>query len=98
VRLRLSAKTGEGVAALRAWLLEVAGWRPSSEGVFLARERHLVALRRAASGLDAGQHLQAFELFAEELRLAQQSLGTITGEVTADELLGQIFSRFCIGK
>jgi tRNA modification GTPase len=57
-----------------------------------------VALRRAASGLDAAQHLQAFELFAEELRLAQQSLGTITGEVTADELLGQIFSRFCIGK
>ncbi len=47
VRLRLSAKTGEGVAALRAWLLEVAGWRPSSEGVFLARERHLVALREA---------------------------------------------------
>jgi tRNA modification GTPase len=98
VRLRLSAKTGEGVAALRAWLLEVAGWRSSSEGVFLARERHLVALRKAASGLDAAQHLQAFELFAEELRLAQQSLGTITGEVTADELLGQIFSRFCIGK
>jgi tRNA modification GTPase len=100
VRLRLSAKTGEGVAGLRAWLLEVAGWRPSSEGVFLARERHLVALREAASGLvaAAGQHIQAFELFAEDLRLAQQSLGTITGEVTADDLLGQIFGRFCIGK
>jgi len=100
VRLRLSAKTGEGVAALRAWLLEVAGWRPSSEGVFLARERHLVALREAASALGAaaGQHMQAFELFAEDLKLAQQSLGMITGEVTADDLLGQIFGRFCIGK
>jgi tRNA modification GTPase len=100
VRLLLSAKTGEGVAALRAWLLEVAGWRPSSEGVFLARERHLVALRAAASGLAAAavQHIQAFELFAEDLKLAQQSLGTITGEVTADDLLGQIFGRFCIGK
>ncbi len=99
VHLRLSAKTGEGVAALRAWLLEVAGWRPSSEGVFLARERHLGALREAAAGLaTAGHNMQAFELFAEDLRLAQQALGTITGEVTADDLLGQIFSRFCIGK
>lgn len=99
VHLRLSAKTGEGVAALRAWLLEVAGWRPSSEGVFLARERHLGALREASAGLAAtGQNMQAFELFAEDLRLAQQALGTITGEVTADDLLGQIFSRFCIGK
>ncbi|MCW5592996.1 MAG: tRNA uridine-5-carboxymethylaminomethyl(34) synthesis GTPase MnmE [Burkholderiales bacterium] len=100
VRLRLSAKTGEGVAALRAWLLEVAGWRPSSEGVFLARERHLVALREAAARLQdaAEENIQVFELFAEDLRLAQQSLGAITGEVTADELLGQIFSRFCIGK
>ncbi len=99
VRLRLSAKTGEGVPALRAWLLEVAGWRPSSEGVFLARERHLVALREAAARLQAAEgNSQVFELFAEDLRLAQQSLGTITGEVTPDELLGQIFSRFCIGK
>jgi tRNA modification GTPase len=99
-RLRLSARTGEGVGALRAWLLEVAGWRPSSEGVFLARERHLVALREARAQLDAaaGKDSQAFELFAEDLRLAQGALGSITGEVTADELLGQIFSRFCIGK
>jgi tRNA modification GTPase len=98
--IRLSARTGEGVAALRAWLLEVAGWHPSSEGVFLARERHLVALRDAASQLAAAaeQHPQAFELFAEDLRLAQHALGEITGEVTADDLLGQIFSRFCIGK
>lgn len=100
VRLRLSAKTGEGVAALRSWLLEVAGWHPAGEGVFLARERHLVALREAAGHLAnaAGEHMQAFELFAEDLRLAQAALGRITGEVTADDLLGQIFSRFCIGK
>jgi tRNA modification GTPase len=100
VRIRLSARTGEGVAALRAWLLEVAGWRPSSEGVFLARERHLVALREAGGRLEsaAGENAQVFELFAEDLRLAQNSLGSITGEVTPDELLGQIFSRFCIGK
>lgn len=100
VRLRLSAKTGEGVAALRSWLLEVAGWHPAGEGVFLARERHLVALREAGGHLAnaAGEHMQAFELFAEDLRLAQAALGRITGEVTADDLLGQIFSRFCIGK
>jgi tRNA modification GTPase len=100
VRLRLSAKTGEGVAALRSWLLEVAGWHPAGEGVFLARERHLVALREAGAHLAraAGEHMQAFELFAEDLRLAQAALGRITGEVTADDLLGQIFSRFCIGK
>lgn len=100
VRLRLSARTGEGVAELRAWLLEVAGWHPAGEGIFLARERHLAALREASSHLAnaAGGHMQAFELFAEDLRLAQVALGRITGEVTADDLLGQIFSRFCIGK
>ncbi|MBL0142174.1 MAG: tRNA uridine-5-carboxymethylaminomethyl(34) synthesis GTPase MnmE [Betaproteobacteria bacterium] len=97
---RLSAKTGEGVAALRAWLLEVAGWRPSSEGVFLARERHLAALRAASTQLAAAfeNNMQVIELFAEDLRLAQEDLGSITGEVTPDELLGEIFSRFCIGK
>ncbi len=100
VDIRLSAKTGEGVEALRDWLLDVAGWRPSSESVFLARERHLVALREASSRLRAAaeQHAQAFELFAEDLKLAQHALGSITGELTPDELLGQIFSRFCIGK
>ena len=98
--IRLSAKTGKGVEALRAWLLDMAGWRPSSEGVFLARERHLAALREASSQLReaAEKHAQAFELFAEDLRMAQHALGSITGEVTPDELLGQIFSRFCIGK
>ncbi len=97
--LRVSAKTGSGVEQLRAWLLEVAGWRPPSEGVFLARERHLIALEEAASHLEkAAECSQAFELQAEELRLSQAALGRITGEVSADDLLGEIFSRFCIGK
>jgi tRNA modification GTPase len=97
--IRLSAKTGQGIEALRAWLLEIAGWCPSDEGVFLARERHLVALQKASRSLEAAaKNVQAFELLAEDLRLAQRSLGTITGEVTADHLLGQIFSRFCVGK
>jgi tRNA modification GTPase len=98
VELRLSAKTGAGLDALRAWLLDLAGWRPHGEGLFMARERHLVALREAASALEAGSAVQAFELKAEELRVAQSSLGRITGEVSADQLLGEIFSRFCIGK
>ncbi len=98
-RVRLSARTGEGVDALRAWLLHTAGWRPHGEGLFMARERHLAALRAAGRHLaQAEDHQQAFELYAEELRLAQVALGRITGEVTADDLLGQIFSRFCVGK
>jgi len=97
--IRLSARTGEGVAALRSWLLDVAGWRPHGEGVFLARERHLVALAEASGALaKAADGTQPIELLAEELKMAQQALGRITGEVTPDELLGQIFSRFCIGK
>lgn len=97
--IRLSALTGDGVGALRAWLLEVAGWRPHGEGVFLARERHLAALAEASKALDlAADTSQPIELFAEELKIAQQALGRITGEVTADDLLGQIFGRFCIGK
>jgi tRNA modification GTPase len=97
--LRVSAKTGAGVGLLRAWLLEVAGWRPHGEGLFMARARHLVALGQAAEHLQgAAANSQAFELKAEELRLAQRSLGEITGEVSADTLLGEIFSRFCIGK
>ncbi len=98
VNLRISARTGAGMDALRAWLLEVAGWRPHGEGVFMARERHLVALRQAQDALGRASGQQAFELKAEELRLAQDALGRITGEVSADELLGAIFSRFCIGK
>ncbi|MDQ3026405.1 MAG: tRNA uridine-5-carboxymethylaminomethyl(34) synthesis GTPase MnmE [Pseudomonadota bacterium] len=97
--LRISAKTGAGVAELRAWLLEIAGWRPHGEGVFLARERHLVALGVAKESLEAGSKAsQALELQAEELRITQEALGRITGEVSADDLLGEIFSRFCIGK
>ncbi|MEO5693714.1 MAG: tRNA uridine-5-carboxymethylaminomethyl(34) synthesis GTPase MnmE [Usitatibacter sp.] len=98
-RLRVSALTGAGVDALRAWLLEVAGWRPHGEGIFMARERHLEALNEAVSSLGRAQSLsQAFELKAEELRLTQFSLGRITGIVSADDLLGEIFSHFCIGK
>ena len=97
--LRISAHTGEGVPALRSWLLETAGWRPHGEGLFMARGRHLEALNEARKHLlDAGTYSQAFELMAESLRLAQVALGRITGEVTADDLLGEIFSRFCIGK
>ncbi len=97
--LRLSAKTGEGVDALRRWLLDAAGWKPHGEGVFIARRRHLEALQEAGRHLRAAAiHGQAFDFQAEDLRLAHASLGRITGEVSADELLGEIFGRFCIGK
>ena len=101
--MTVSAKTGEGLEQLRARLLEVAGWQAAPEGVFIARERHLQALRRVdahlmeAAGLMA-QQAQALDLLAEELRLAQNALSEITGEFSADDLLGVIFSRFCIGK
>jgi len=99
VTARVSAKTGEGVQLVRQWLLEVAGWKPHGEGVFMARERHLHALAAARDHLSrARRQLQAFELFAEELRLAQRQLNQITGEFGADELLGEIFGRFCVGK
>ncbi len=97
-RLRLSARTGEGVEALREWLLEVAGWKPHGEGLFMARGRHLTALKAALHHLETASSQQAFELKAEELKLAQQELARVTGEVSADSLLGEIFSRFCIGK
>jgi tRNA modification GTPase len=97
--VHLSAKTGAGVDLLRAHLLERAGWHPAEESPFIARERHLVCLRRAAERLDAASaQAQAAELLAEELRLAQGELNAITGEFTADDLLGEIFARFCIGK
>ena len=97
--VRISAKTGAGVDALRQWLLETAGWKPHGEGLFMARERHLGALAAARRHLgEAMDRAQAFELLAEELRLAQLRLNTITGEFGADDLLGEIFSRFCIGK
>jgi tRNA modification GTPase len=101
--VRLSAKTGDGIALLRGELLRIAGWQAGAESVYLARERHLIALRAAQEHLGlaaehADQNSQALDLFAEELRLAQDQLNSITGEFSSDDLLGVIFSRFCIGK
>ncbi|CAM2139507.1 5-carboxymethylaminomethyluridine-tRNA synthase GTPase subunit [Pararobbsia alpina] len=103
VEVRLSAREGEGIDLLRAALLKIAGWQPGGEDVFLARERHLTALRAAAEHLaiahdHAEQRSDSLDLFAEELRLAQDQLNSITGEFSSDDLLGVIFSRFCIGK
>lgn len=99
VHLRLSAKSGEGIGLLHDELLRVAGWCGHGEDVVLARERHLEALALAAekSAL-AARCLDQIEFCAEELRLAQEALSRITGEFGADDLLGEIFSRFCIGK
>jgi tRNA modification GTPase len=95
----VSAKTGEGIDDLRSKLLEAVGWRDQESGAFMARERHLRALLVAQNHLSvAGDAIDRAELFAEELRLAQRALNEITGEFTADDLLGEIFSRFCIGK
>lgn len=101
--IALSAKTGAGLDALRQALLQTVGWQSAPEGLFLARERHVQALRRVSRHLDdAWRHLDekalALDLLAEELRLAQNALNEITGEFTSDDLLGVIFSRFCIGK
>lgn len=99
IAIWLSAKTGEGMALLESELLRVAGWQAGSEDVFLARERHLLALQSALTHLQTAQIQQdQLELLAEELRLAQEELSSITGEFTPDDLLGEIFSRFCIGK
>lgn len=99
----LSAKTGSGLDTLREQLLAVAGWQGVAEGVFTARERHVQALRRvqehfAAADLHLNQAAQALDVLAEELRLAQNALSEITGEFSSDDLLGVIFSSFCIGK
>jgi tRNA modification GTPase len=98
LEIRLSAKTAEGIDLLRQALLESIGWQPAGESLFLARERHLQALQRAREAIGAALESQAPELLAEELRQAQQALGSITGEFSPDDLLGEIFSRFCIGK
>lgn len=96
--ISLSAKTGEGIELLRQALLQIAGWHPT-EDVFIARERHLRALSATGQHLAAAnEQLPQLELFAEELRLAQLALASITGEFSADDLLGEIFGRFCIGK
>lgn len=97
--IRVSAITGEGLDALRAAVLEAAGWSSQGESVFLARERHLRALKAARAHLaEASAQDAQWEFLAEELRLAQEALGEITGRVSADDVLGEIFSRFCIGK
>ncbi len=101
--LAISAKTGIGLDDLRRKLLDIAGWNPGAESPWLARERHLVALRNAAEHLDAAdEHAShadnVLDLFAEELRLAHEDLCAITGQFTSDDLLGEIFSSFCIGK
>lgn len=99
----ISAKTGAGLPALRRLLLGVVGWQAAPEGVFMARERHLRALRKVAAQLaTAAAQLQAarpaLDLLAEDLRQAQLHLSEITGAFSSDDLLGEIFSRFCIGK
>jgi tRNA modification GTPase len=101
-RVYLSALNGAGLDLLRAHLKESAGYQDSESGTFSARRRHLDALRRARGhaqdAADVLNETRAFELFAEDLRLAQQALGEITGEFTSEDLLGEIFSSFCIGK
>lgn len=106
--LLISAKTGAGIEALRTRLLEIAGWQAASgEGSYIARERHVQAIARVRSHLhEASEHLDAslshdagvLDLLAEELRLAQNALNDITGAFSSDDLLGEIFSKFCIGK
>ncbi len=95
----LSAKTGAGIDLLKQHLLSVAGYQQNAEGVFMARARHLSALSQVDAHLNmAAQQIHAAELVAEELKLAQEALSSITGEFTPDDLLGEIFSKFCIGK
>lgn len=99
----LSAQNASGIDLLRAELLRIAGWQQTGESVYLARERHLIALRAAREHLQiaaqfAAQSDNSLDLLAEELRLTQEQLNSITGEFTPDDLLGEIFSRFCIGK
>lgn len=98
-RVWVSAKTGEGLELLKQAIWERAGWHPAGEGLFTARARHVAALQRAQQHLAAAaSQTDHLELYAEELRLAHEALGSITGEFTPDDLLGEIFSTFCIGK
>ena len=100
--IRVSAKTGAGLGALRDHLKAAAGYAGPDHGAFSARRRHLDALQRARASIEraaaALAQTRAVELFAEDLRLAQAALGEITGEFTSDDLLGEIFRSFCIGK
>ncbi len=101
--IALSARTGAGLEALRRALLQQAGWQHAAEGLLIARARHVEALRRtrehlARAGGHAAQRDAALDLLAEELRLAHRALGEITGEFGVEDLLGEIFGRFCVGK
>ena len=100
--LNISAKTGAGIDALKTCLRQLAGYQDAGEGAFTARQRHIDGLQAARRHFDQGrralQKEKAGELFAEELRLAQEALGSITGEFSSDDLLGRIFAEFCIGK
>jgi len=102
-RILISAVHETGLDVLRSKLLQIAGWNPGAESPWLARERHLEALQKAAQHLlnakeHAAQNDRVLDLFAEELRLAHESLWSITGQFSSDDLLGEIFSNFCIGK
>ena len=101
--LSISVKTGEGIDELKSRLLALAGWQPSQESPWMARQRHTGALAKAmvhieTAAVHAALDDRVLDLFAEELRLAHDELGSITGKVTPDDLLGEIFSHFCIGK
>jgi tRNA modification GTPase len=101
--LLISAKTGEGIEVLKQKILEAVGWNGPQEGAIIARRRHLDCLERAAQHIEKAEKFAAngnnsLELFAEELFLAQNHLGQITGKLLPDDLLGKIFSQFCIGK
>jgi tRNA modification GTPase len=101
--LFISAKTGAGISELKNAILTRVGWRAGQEDVLISRQRHIDCLKHAEAALNkaslyALQGNRALELFAEELRLAQEHLGQITGRLLPDDLLGKIFSQFCIGK
>jgi tRNA modification GTPase len=99
LHIYLSAKTGDGLDLLREHLLKLIGWQSTSEGVFMARTRHLEAIKQVEQFLAVGiQSINQSEIVAENLRMAQEALNSITGEFTPDDLLGEIFSKFCIGK
>jgi tRNA modification GTPase len=99
VHIYISAKTGEGIELLKTHLLDLVGYKENAEGIFMARARHLEALKFVEEHLQlTEENINQAELVAEELRLAQEALSSITGEFTPDDLLGEIFSKFCIGK
>ena len=101
-RFYISAKQLQGLSHLKEALLQVAGWHPESEGIIFARKRHIEALNEAQTfilnAIDLVKEGRTLDIAAEEMRLAQDALGKITGEYLPDDLLGKIFSTFCIGK